>query len=550
MKKVYYADFETTKNKTNTATKVYLWVCLCGNEIFKGYNIESFINFCKGKKIIIYFHNAKFDFSFIEYYLLKNKIFYKILEKKGTIYNAKFFNVEVRDSLNFLPMPLKNVGELYCKNYKKTCIDYEVDYEHIATQQEIDYCINDCKVLEEGLNNYFNSLIDILENVGCEKTLEKIDKKLTNAGIAFESFKELSVFEKACPKTTINEYEHMKKAYKGGFVFSKPCGIIKNVTMIDCNSMYPFIYSEKNLPYGKPKTCESLEECKNFEFYIVTINICYELKKDYIAIIGGGVGKYGNANYKASSNNEYEVLTICNFDFDMIQEYYFCDFVFVSGVGFNTKKNFFKNYCDIFLSIKNSERGIKRNVAKIMLNSPYGKCAMNGKNEIKEYFINEKDIVENNVVGYEFDSESYNYLPIAISICAQARKHLLDTAKKIGFKNVYYMDTDSIKFINDDIDMEFNDNILGAWKFEGKAELFKTIAPKKYCYYESGKIYFTCAGFSKNVLTEVLAHNTEITYENAIKNMNLFDSGLKLHCLQSKKVSGGRILQDTLKEIK
>ena len=116
-------------------------------------------------------------------------------------------------------------------------------------------------------------------------------------------------------------------------------------------------------------------------------------------------------------------------------------------VGKLERPYFFKEYCDVFLAVKNANKGIKRAVAKVMLNSPYGKTAMNGLTELKTYYIDETDdIVKSQITGYEVNDDVFQYLPIAIQITAGARQLLLTTAEKIGFENVLYMDTDSIKF--------------------------------------------------------------------------------------------------------
>ena len=133
MKQTWFADFETTQPNDKGAVEVYLWACVSGRRQVVGYDIESFYEFIKNKKATIYFHNLKFDFSYLQYYLIKNNIEYTLLEKQGVIYNVKIDGVNLRDSLNFLPITLKEIGENYCVNFKKTSIDYEVYAPHKAT---------------------------------------------------------------------------------------------------------------------------------------------------------------------------------------------------------------------------------------------------------------------------------------------------------------------------------------------------------------------------------------------------------------------------------
>ena len=112
--KVFFADFETTQQDEHGRVFVYLWAIVSGEEVYTGRDIESFMETVRGFKAILYFHNLKFDFSYIHHYLLTHGIEAKILEKKGTFYSIKFYDVELRDTLNFFPcMTVEDVGKNY-----------------------------------------------------------------------------------------------------------------------------------------------------------------------------------------------------------------------------------------------------------------------------------------------------------------------------------------------------------------------------------------------------------------------------------------------------
>lgn len=552
-KQVCYADFETTQPNEKGRVKVYLWCLLYENSTKKefGTSIESFINFIGKKHLKIYFHNARFDFSYIHYYLLEHNIQVEILEKLGVLYSAKFYNCEINDSMNFLPCTLEEVGLNYCNNYKKTTLDnYLVDYNHIPTKTEIEYCFNDCFTLKEGLQNYFNTLYEVLIEANAFDTAKNMRKKLTNAGIAFSAFKELSNYDSCCPKTTQQQYNDFKSAYKGGYVYSNPKGIQSNIQMIDCNSMYPFMYSKIEMPIGTPIFIDNEEDLQNFKFYIVKITGNYKLKNGFIPIIGGGISKFGGTLYKSVSECE-ETLTLSKQDYELIKNFYDCNFSFVCGWGFNTEKGFFKKYADVFIAMKNKYKGIKRNVVKVLLNSPYGKTAMNGLKDIYTYKINEESaIVEKTLTGYEIDDDMFNYFPIAIAITASARQYLLETACQIGFENVHYMDTDSIKFNKKSVPFKFDDNILGDWKDEGCVKYFKTIAPKKYGYFDGTKIHFKCAGVNQKSLVKFFKSGCDVSEDEAIDLLNKFDRGLHIECFQSHLVQGGRLIKEVVKELR
>ena len=100
---IFVADFETSKNENKTW--VYLWsVSPLNSDIFyNGYDIASFIKFIREHTGRYYFHNAKFDVSFIISFLLKNGFIYS--EKKTpnsiqTLYsgNGNFYSCKINFS--------------------------------------------------------------------------------------------------------------------------------------------------------------------------------------------------------------------------------------------------------------------------------------------------------------------------------------------------------------------------------------------------------------------------------------------------------------------
>ena len=563
-KGAYFADFETTMLNDNGQTRVYLWAIVRDKEEYHGNDISSCIDLMIRKKGVYYFHNLKFDFAFILDYLLNKGIAPEILEKNGTIYSAKFEGVELRDSLNYMHMTLREVGENYCNIYKKTSIDYDTPYEHEATEEEITYCVNDCRVLEEGLNNYINAMTEVLNESGAVNTAKNIGRRLTNAGIAYSAFKELSGLEKISVKTKPEEYSELKHAYWGGYVYSAPRDITFEVHMLDCNSMYPSVYASEPMPVGKGKRCTKFSTLKKYKFYIAHVAFAFELKDGYIPIIGKGYKFLGKTEYQRSSGGEIVEFTYCNIDLEMIFRYYdIYNFTFLWGVGYETVPELFRKYADVFADIKARETGVKRAAAKVMLNSPYGKTAKNGETDIKNYFIDkETKTVKSEVVAHKVEEDGFEYLPIAIAITAYSRRKLLTTAEKIGFERVQYMDTDSIKYTGTTPEgIDIHPSRLGAWKDEGTALMFKTIAPKKYIVYmpetkevfgkkiTSNGISVTCAGFSKAALAESVGHGYFCNEKTAVKYMLKFDSGLTMPCLQSKRVSGGRVLLPVEKEI-
>lgn len=569
-KPVLFADFETTQPNEAGKVRVYLWVITTHENkdtIAWGENIESFMNYTLDKRCIIYYHNAKFDSSYIFYYLLSNNIKFDVCEKQGVIYSIKYNNIEIRDSMNFIPCTLKELGETYCTKYHKLDYDdYQKPYNYKPDYNDIKYCKYDVLTLKEGLTNYLNELTLVLKENGAPKTAKKVHRKLTNAGVAYEAFKEITGLERICERTTRDLYNLIKPAYSGGFVFARGGTYIAdnnaNILMLDENSMYPDKYANAPMPVGEHF---AIDESQIFEgFTIISISIKFHIKEGFIPIISQGFNKQGSTIYMTDSD-DFINLVITNIDFKYILKFYWCEWVFNWGIGWRTKEGVFKKYADIFMNVKANSKGVRREVAKKLLNMAYGKTAMSGIHEKKNYYLNAEDVVSSDIIELEEDDEQLQFFQVGIAICAYAHGDLWERMSVIGCNNVLYTDTDSIKFICHDEkvleNIPIDDKKLGYWKVEGKPQIFKPLAPKKYIYYEDNRLHITSAGFNHAEVFEAIGcpyhknnkgqyESLEISQNEALKYIKLFDFGLKVNSKQSRIVEGGRLISEVVKEIK
>lgn len=575
----YFGDFETTKQNKEGRVRVYLWAIVSKKYEAYGLNIASFFEEIeKLDNAIIFFRNgSNFDFNFILSYLLENKINYEMLEKNSTIYQISLYDgrVLLRDSIHLIPLSLKESCKQFNQKYFKTSIDYETQYDHKATVEEIEYCLNDVRCDEEAVNNFYNLLDEILTEMDLPKTRAKMRDKMTISGIAFSAFVESTrgLYEKVCKPNTYND-KFVRQSYNGGFVFFKK-GLQKNLEMDDNNSMYPFQYAYKMLPIGCGFYKQNFENLKQFELYIIHFRACFKLKEGFEPIIPKSKNFRGfcGENYTSEELDEPMEIFCTNWDFERYKKYYdFFEFEFIDGIGFRGCPNFYKDYAEKLIEFKKNYTGGKRYVVKLLLNSPYGKLGMNGDVDIYDYQLNEKGILQRVYKGHENDIEAFNYLPQAVFITSGGRQTLWDRCEEIGWNNCFYGDTDSVKYKHrEGLELEKNSKNLGKWKEEGRPELFKAIAPKKYIYFENGLLNVACAGFHKDVVLHKLAElsgldnieerqkdeNGELmpssikcNKEEAEKMIAFFDKGLRIEQLQKKKVDGGCVLYNGFKEIK
>lgn len=567
-KPLMFADFETTQPNKEGAVRVYLWVlCTHKDRIKWGCDIHSFIEVIKDLRAIIYFHNLKFDMSYIQHYLLSHNLTFDMCEKSGTIYSLKFNGVELRDSMNFIPCTLKELGETYCHTYQKLDYDdYMKPYDYVPNAYDIKYCKYDVLTLKEGLTNYLTELKNVLQENGAPKSAKKVMRKLTNAGISYEAFKEITDIERLCERTTRDIYNLIKPAYSGGYVFARggtyEADATTEILMLDENSMYPDKYANAPMPIGKHYSIDKSQIFENFA--IINISIRFDIKEGCPAIISQGFNKQGGTIYMKHSD-DFINLVITNIDFKYILKFYYCEWIFNWGIAWNTRKGLFKKYADIFMNIKATSKGVRREVAKKLLNMCYGKTAMSGINEVKRYYLNEFDEVVSEIIEIEEDDNQLQFFQVGIAICSYAHADLWDKMEKVGASNVLYTDTDSIKFLCKDRkvldNLPIDNKKLGFWKIEGSPTIFKPLAPKKYIYYENERLHITSAGFNHSEVFEALGcpyhkndkgqyESEKLSHLEALNYIKGFDFGLNVKCKQSRLVEGGRLISEITKEIK
>jgi len=329
--KKFTADFETA-TWLEDETFVWAWAtCEIGNEenIIIGNNIESFINFCyEEKNSTWYFHNLKFDGEFIMWYLLSNgfkhvekkeeiedKTFTTLISDMGQFYQIKVYfekkNKKVRtatfiDSLKIIPFSVDEIAKSFNLPISKLKIDYNLERSrnHILTKEEREYIKNDVLIVAKALNVLFN------ENL----------QKMTEGSNALNDFKEIlskSKFRHYFPPLEYDIDKDLRRSYKGGFTYLNPIykeKDIKNITVLDVNSLYPSVMYEKNLPFGEPLFFEGkYKEDKVYNLYIQMITCSFEIKKNKIPTIQI---KNNKAFFRANEYLETSNRRNCLFSFD------------------------------------------------------------------------------------------------------------------------------------------------------------------------------------------------------------------------------------------
>lgn len=527
----YTADFETC---TWLADETFVWAfAICDIEnndnIIIGNNIEDFMKWCEeNHNPTIYFHNLKFDGEFIIYYLLhngftwiqdkkekRNKTFTTLISDMGMFYtievyfetgNKKVNKVTFIDSLKILNMSVDMIAKTFGLSISKLKIDYDEPRErgHILTEEEKAYIKNDVLIVAQALKVMFD------ENL----------TRMTIGANALSDYKDI---------LTLNKFNHLfvsipyeidqdiRKAYKGGFTYLNPAYKEKDVgtgVVLDVNSLYPSVMYSKPMPFGEPYFYEGkYEEDKVYNLYIQMITCSFELKKNKIPTIQIKRSHFIENEYLTSSNNEIVCLTLTSIDLKLfLEQYDVYDLEYIGGWKFKSLTGLFTNYIDKWISrkieaTKSGNKGM-RTLAKLMLNSLYGKFATSQDIQSKIPFLGDDDIIH-----YTFSDKERKkglYIPIGCFITAYAREKTIRTSQAIKDysiekygKDLYiYSDTDSIHTLLPIEELtkfcEIDDVELGKWAHEATFTKAKFVRQKCYLEEIDNEVKITCAGMPKS----------------------------------------------------
>lgn len=534
-------DFETTV----TPDDVRVWAsCLVeidtGKTVFISNNIDDFFSYLENKNSVVYFHNLKFDGEFILSYLLSHgykysdsrndKTFNSLISDTGVFYsitvyfkkkNKKYNKVVFYDSLKKLPFKVSVISKAFELSDSKLEIEYNTyrPVGHQLTEEEIKYIENDCKIVAGAL----------------KIQLGKGLKRITNASDALNGYKEILTkrkFEKYFPVFPVELDSDIRQAYKGGFTFLSKHFRNKNITAgvrFDVNSLYPYVMYSKLLPYGYPMYFEGeYEQDENFPLYIVKMWCEFEIKDKHIPTIQlKNNFAFVPTEYLENSNGEQVCLYLTNVDLQLMKDHYnLYNVEYECGWKFKGATGLFKDYIDYWGHIKETSTGALRQLAKLMLNSLYGKFATNPKRRKKIPILDLDGIVKYSLDDPEIDEPVYT--AIGCFITAYAREKTIRSAQQV-YDRFIYADTDSLHLSGCDIPecLDIHPTRLGAWKHEGTFCNSYFIRAKTYMESDTFKEKSTLKNYS------VLLNKTHQIYRE--KDGISIDDNLKNYCLLLNK---------------
>lgn len=384
-----------------------------------------------------------------------------------------------RDSLKLLPFRLAKIGHDFKTKHQKLTMEYK-GFRYAGcyiSEAEKQYIANDVLVLKEALEIMFSEGHTKMTIGSCamDEYRRTVDKStyfnrypnLYNIAIDPERHQAL------------NAGEWIHHSYHGGWCYlvpEKANAIHAAGITADVNSLYPsMMHSESGnkYPVGMPHFWtgnfipdEALQDDK---YYFVRIKTRFYIKPGKLPTIQiKGSMLYRHTEWLTSSDivrhstgersatylgldgiihDTRVVLTMTMTDYVLFREQYdVVDFEILDGCYFNAETGIFDAYIDKYKKIKMEAKGAKRAIAKLFLNSLYGKMAANKNSSFKLALKNEDETID--FVNVEAYDKTPGYIAVGSAITSYARNFTIRAAQANYYgpdqPGFIYADTDSI----------------------------------------------------------------------------------------------------------
>ena len=543
----YVADFETTTDPHDC--RVWSWGIVRVSktadydDVIMGHDLDTFIDFVQGLTGSVYFHNLGFDAGFIFDWLFSNGFEYTdeqstepgqfttLIDMMGKHYTIRVHwrngnSITFKDSLKKLPMSVDKVAKAFSLPMSKLHIDYD-EYrapDHVMDKTEREYLANDVVIIARALALQF----------------DQGATRLTVGSDSLNDFKKLfgtKRFERIFPILPKTMDDDVRSAYRGGWTYADPRftkRIVGPGTVYDVNSLYPSVMLNHPMPWGFPVWESGKPETSSeYPLFVASITFTARIKPDHVPCIQlKGHSVFGSTDY-VSEIPEPVTLTLTNVDLDLWHEQYEMNIVAYNGAWkFKQVHGLFDQYINKWNTIKSesTDEGL-RSIAKLHLNSLYGKFATN-PNVTGKYPAVDEDGIVRFIVGKEATRNPV-YTPIGVFITAYARATTVRAAQA-NYPVFAYADTDSIHLLTTDepLAVTVDPKLIGAWKREHSFDYGLFWRAKAYCEREpSGKYHTHVAG-----LPYAVARNVRL---GDFESGTVFDGKLL-----PKRVKGGIVLVD------
>lgn len=448
-------------------------------------------------------------------------------------------STELRDSAKKLPMTVSNIAKAFKMEQGKGEIDYHLDRPvgYQPTPEEIDYLHRDVKIVADAL----------------QETIAAGMAGLTIGGDSLKEYKRLlgeKYFRRLFPVLADDMDAEIRRAYRGGFSYADPrfrSRMVGSGVVLDVNSLYPSVMYNALLPYDIPEFVPGkVEPTEDRPLIVFSVTFTAKIKPNHIPCIQiKGSSLFGATEYLTEINDPTNLM-VTDVDWKLYNEHYDIQVQeWLGGWRFRAQHGMFTKYIDKWSKIKAESTGGQREIAKLHLNSLYGKFASNPN------VTGKIPTLENNIVRLVRGPDEKKdpiYTAVGVFVTSYARALTLRAAQA-NYATFAYADTDSLHLIMPidrvrdltpaevtqtdlGINIDIHPTRMGAWKFEYAFDEAFYIRPKAYLErMTDGKFHVAFAG-----LPELASE--KLTFDD-------LEDGKIIHGkLHPKAVPGGVVLED------
>ena len=553
-------DIETTYIKEIDQSVMYIWQWHFGDKytVIGRSWMELRILFEKLKdilcedRLVIFVHYLSFEFQFLSgiFSFSPDDVF--CMERRKILkatYNRSF---EFRCSYLQSNMNLRAFCEkMGVKSYK-----LKMDYKRRRfwytdlTPKEIAYCVNDVRGLVEAITTEMERDKDNLYTF-----------PLTSTGYARrDAKKSMRIVSPAFIKNQLPSYEiykMLREAFRGGNTHASRFYsglILEDLNSADIASSYPNEIVNSLFPVTKFTIVKNCTKAKLDELLykrnkavimrIALFNV--ELKDDLVPVPYiptskcRGVFKATYDNGRILSAEVISEMTITDIDYKIIRSQYNFDMEIITVASARYGRlpksfrdcvlDYFKQKTDLKNKPSDNEHSadfykLMYDKLKNLLNAQYGMMAQDPVKVDTKYYSDLEELYKEDDINEREKLDKYNkkaFLSYAwgVYVTARAREHLQKAIDLCGI-NFVYCDTDSCKYLGNEIDWELLNkevrrnaeanntyaidpngikHYMGVFEIEEHIKRFKTMGAKKYAYIDDdGELHITIAGVNKKI---------------------------------------------------
>lgn len=485
------------------AANMYIWQLGINGSVIFGREWDSFFQVLTGlvdylglsarRRLVIYVHNLGYEFQFIRKLFEWDKVF--AIKQRRPVY-AICGGLEFRCSLFLSNYALEYIGDNLLHKYPVKKLVGKLDYykprhsKTPLTPDEMDYCINDVKVVMSYIQEKIELDGDItqipLTNTGYVRNYCR--KECFYEGLAADDKRgrhRVQMNYKAIMKSlqveTDEEYDQMHRAFMGGFTHASALysgKVMYNVGSADLTSSYPFTMVAQYFPMTKGEYIGSVEDNTLFNHYLSTYCCLFDIEITNMLPLQEFENPLSESRCKIEGNYvvnngrlvsaEKCTTTLTELDYDTISKFYKWDSVKIMNLRVYHRGYLPKALIVAVLkmfgdktTLKDIEgKEVEYLVSKNMINAAFGMMVtaiVRDEFEYTEEWFKKGADVDSQLAGYNKNFNRFLYYGWGVWVTAHARHNLFSAIYEFGDDYVY-SDTDSVKGINFDDHMEYFNN--------------------------------------------------------------------------------------------